>query len=101
MGAELLKSPHLTTLYAEREKPQVRVLINLLKYIFMESVMSVVNTAMQDGNTQDTTSKMGYTASSRPRLQLGTNPNRTSDLQEQHSYPGTNPDRATHMITEQ
>ena len=33
--------------------------------------MLIVNTAMQDGNTQDTTSKMGYTASSHPRLQFG------------------------------
>ena len=33
--------------------------------------MPVVNTAMQDGNTHGTTSKMGYTASSRPRLQFG------------------------------
>ena len=33
--------------------------------------MLIVNTAMQDGNTHGTTSKMGYTASSRPRLQFG------------------------------
>ena len=45
--------------------------ITLLEYMFMVSVMSIVNTTMQDGNTQDTTSKMGYTASSRPRLQFG------------------------------
>ena len=33
--------------------------------------MPVVNTAMQDGNTHGTTSKMGHTASLRSRLHFG------------------------------